>query len=89
MMILESARQAVINLRSTLSSAQMSDLCPLHTAGLFFSPETHSCKRKTEKLKSRVNGGEGPELGASGNESLTVRGAAGGKLPSFHRILEW
>lgn len=74
--------QDVINLRSTWSSAQMSDLCPSRTAGLFFfSPETHSYERKTGKWNRRANGGDGPELGASGNESLAVQGAAAGKPP--------
>lgn len=44
-------RQDMINLRSTLSSAQMSDLCPSHTAGLFF-PLKHTAIKG--KLKNGI-----------------------------------
>lgn len=47
-MILVSVRQDVINRRSTLSSAQMGDLCPSHTAGLFFPLKHTAMKGKLE-----------------------------------------
>lgn len=44
-------RQDVINWGGTLSSAQMGDLCPSHTAGLFF-PLQHTAMK--EKLKNGI-----------------------------------
>lgn len=51
MVILVSVRQDMINWRSTLSSAQMSDICPSHTAGLFF-PLKHTAMKG--KLKNGI-----------------------------------